>query len=343
MAKSYRKETENKYNNKIDDELSNLPEFVNDYNEHIKLSVEASSRFVYITDIRQFFEYVSENMEIDIKSITPDILENLSVNYLSRYLSYNQKYEKNGSINTNENITIKRKLTAIRNLYAYLYNMDIIQINPTLKLETPKIKQKNISRLDDEETRQFLEIVEHGYGLTGKRLQYHLKYGKRDYTILALMLGTGIRVSECVGLNIQDVNLKNHSIKIIRKGNKEDIVYYSDKLTEILREYIFIYRKPIIPIEGHEDALFYSTQRKRMGVRSIELMIEKYALESGVAKHVTPHLLRRSFGSKLYNETGDLYLVSSTLGHSSVETTKRHYAAISEQHKIENRNAIELP
>ena len=156
------------------------------------------------------------------------------------------------------------------------------------------------------------------------------------------MLGTGIRVSECAGLNIGDIDLKHHCMKVIRKGGKEDIVYYSDELTQILRDYIYGYRKEKVAVEGHEDALFLSAQRKRISVRSIERLVEKYVADTGNLKHLTAHSLRKTFGSQLYQNTSDLYLVAETLGHASVETTRKHYADITDQHKEANRNAIKL-
>lgn len=344
MSENFKKTTENENNEKALEILSHLPEFVKLYHNQIRFSTAASSRLNYLRDIELFFEYIADTEKgiNHIKDITTATLDNLTSDDINTYLSYIAMYEKDGVVMTNDNVSIKRKLSSIRNLYNFLYNEDMIEHNPASKIKSPKLQKKNIVKMDDEEIKSFLETVEYGTDLTGQKRVYHNKYGKRDYTILALMLGTGIRVSECVGLNLQDVDLKHHCLKLIRKGNKEDIVYFSDELTEILREYIYIYRKKIIPVEGHEDALFYSSQRKRMGIRSIEKMVEKYTLESGMAKHITPHKLRSTFGTKLYNETGDLYLVSSTLGHSSVDTTRRHYADISDQHKEQARNTIKL-
>ena len=155
------------------------------------------------------------------------------------------------------------------------------------------------------------------------------------------MLGTGIRVSECVGLNIQDVDLKNDGIKILRKGGKEATVYFGDEVEELLTEYME-YRKSILAAPGHEDALFLSMQKKRLGVRSVEKMVKKYALSVETLKKITPHKLRSTYGTNLYKETGDIYLVADVLGHTDVNTTKRHYAAIEEDRRKSARNKIKL-
>ncbi len=343
---TYKKEKEMKDTEKIMEILGKMPDFMKNYHDSINKTTEPSSRLNYLRDLLLFFEYISdqENFDIKIKDITPDLLGSLSTDFLNHYLSDLAHYRRNGRVLTNENVSLSRKQSSLRSLYNYLYGSDLIQDNPTAKdtFKNYKTKKKTIVRMDDEETREFLDTVEYGKNLTGQRAAYHDKYAFRDTALLSLMLGTGIRVSECAGLNINDIDLKHHCMKVIRKGNKEDIVYYSDEVTEILRDYIYAYRKKLVPVDGHEDALFLSSQRKRISVRSIERLVEKYAADNGMIKHITAHSLRKSFGSRLYEASSDLYLVAETLGHSSVETTKRHYADITNKHKEENRNILSL-
>ena len=341
---TYKKEKEMKDTEKIMEILSEMPRFMENYHNSINRSTEASSRLNYLRDLYLFFEYVADTEGLSIKEITPETLDNLTTDYLNSYLTYLSHYERGGSLVTNENVSLSRKQSSLRSLYNYLFGSDLIKNNPTAKgtFKNPKPAKKSIVRMDDEETKEFLETVQYGKNLTGQRAAYHDKYGWRDDALLSLMLGTGIRVSECAGLNISDIDLKHHCMKVIRKGNKEDIVYFSDEITDILRDYIYIYRKDKVPVEGHEDALFLSSQRKRISVRSIERLVEKYAADTGTLKHLTAHSLRKTFGSRLYEATSDLYLVAETLGHSSVETTKKHYADITNQHKEENRNAISI-
>lgn len=341
---TYKKEKEMKDTEKIMEILDKMPSFMQNYHNSINRSTEASSRLNYMRDLLLFFEYISDSESIKVKDITPDTLDSLSTDYLNNYLTYLSQYEKGGAIITNDNVSLSRKQSSLRSLYNYLYGSDLIQNNPTAKetFKNPKIKKKTIVRMDDEETKEFLETVEYGNNLTGQRAAYHNKYAFRDTALLSLMLGTGIRVSEAAGLNINDIDLKHHCMKVIRKGNKEDIVYYSDEVTEILRDYIYAYRKNQVPVEGNEDALFLSSQRKRISVRSIERLVEKYAADSGILKHITVHSLRKTFGSRLYEASSDLYLVAETLGHSSVETTKKAYADLTNKHKEENRNVLSL-
>ena len=163
----------------------------------------------------------------------------------------------------------------------------------------------------------------------------------RDLAILTLLLGTGIRVSECVGLNINDLDFNNARMKITRKGGYESFVYFSDEVQESLENYLDI-RELQHPLEGHEDALFLSIQYKRMSVRSIELLVKKYASSSVALKKITPHKLRSTYGTSLYQETGDIYLVADVLGHKDVNTTRKHYAAIEEERRRYARDKVHL-
>ena len=159
--------------------------------------------------------------------------------------------------------------------------------------------------------------------------------------ILTLLLGTGIRVSECVGLDINDVDFKNNGIKIRRKGGYETVVYFGDEVADALHDYLEK-RYHMIPIEGHENALFLSLQNRRITVRAVENLVKKYASTVTTLKKITPHKLRSTYGTALYQETGDIYLVADVLGHKDVNTTRKHYAAQSDMRKRKAANAVRL-
>ncbi len=339
--KTYRQEEDSKNRIKIEELKKIMPDYITKYINYIALSTESSTKLKYMRDIYGFLEYIADIKDVEgsVKDVNIEIIDNLTPDEINDYLVYIKQYDKEGTEINNENISIKRKLSSIRGLYSYLFKMDMISHNPTLKIQIPKLEKKEIVVMDEDESAGLLEAAEFGTDLTGQRKKYHDLYGVRDTTILLVFLGTGIRVSELVGLNIKDINLKNHSMKVTRKGNKEDIVYYSDELTEYLRDYLE-YRKHQYPLEGHEDALFLSSQRKRIGVRTVELLVKKYSMESGLTRRTTPHSLRRTFGTRLYESSSDLYLVSETLGHASTDTTRRHYARMSEERKKAARNIV---
>ena len=183
--------------------------------------------------------------------------------------------------------------------------------------------------------------MEDGTKLTKKELEYHAKTKVRDVALLTLLLGTGIRVSECVGLDIKDVDFDNDGIKVRRKGGYEAIVYFGEEVREALLDYMDE-REHMIPATGHEEALFLSMQNRRMAVRSVENLVKKYASRVTTLKKITPHKLRSTYGTTLYQETGDIYLVASVLGHKDVNTTRKHYANMDEERRRQAANVVKL-
>jgi site-specific recombinase XerD len=210
-------------------------------------------------------------------------------------------------------------------------------------VDMPKLHEKSIVRLDTDEVVTLLDYIEHGgKELTGQRKVYYEKTKHRDLAIMTLLLGTGIRVSECVGLDLQDVDFKNNGIRVVRKGGNEMVVYFGEEVEKALKDYIFGERHTTMPIAGHENALFLSSQRRRLGVQALENMVKKYAKEVIPNKKITPHKLRSTYGTELYKETGDIYLVADVLGHKDVNTTKKHYADIDESRRRKAASAVKL-
>ena len=209
-------------------------------------------------------------------------------------------------------------------------------------VDMPKIKEKAIIQLDPDEVANLLDYIEnYGSQLSGVQLYHYNKQKYRDLAIITLLLGTGVRVSELVGLNIGDVDFKNNGIRILRKGGNEMIVYFGQEVEKALTDYLELSRNGITPVAGHEEALFLSGQRKRISVDAVEKMVKKYASAVSV-KTITPHKLRSTYGTALYRETGDIYLVASVLGRNDVNTTRKHYAAQEDERKRRARNVVKL-
>ena len=208
-------------------------------------------------------------------------------------------------------------------------------------MQLPKLHEKEIIRLEPDEVVRLLDAAEDGERLTDKQRRFHEKTKVRDVALLTLLLGTGIRVSECVGLDLTDVDFENGGIRIHRKGGKEVTVYFGDEVQDALEAYI-VERKAMIPESGSENALFLSLQMKRISVRSVENLVKKYARIAAPLKKITPHKLRSTYGTSLYQETGDIYLVADVLGHSDVNTTKKHYAALEDARRRSARNKVTL-
>ena len=350
MAKprTYHEQTTIDYTLRLRDILKTLPAFAQDFFRAIEPTSSIRTRMNYAYDIRVFYHYLIENNPVyrdyDVSQFTMKDLERLEPVDLEEYMEYLKIYKRDDDETmVNGEKGLARKMSALRSFYGYYYKRQMISKNPTLLVEMPKIHEKAIVRLDADEVAMLLDFVESaGNKLTGQALTYYNKTKSRDLAILTLLLGTGIRVSECVGLDLNDVDFKNNGITVTRKGGNQMVVYFGDEVAGALRQYIENDRKASSPLSGHENALFLSTQRRRMGVQAVENMVKKYARQVTPNKKITPHKLRSTYGTTLYKETGDIYLVADVLGHKDVNTTKKHYAATDEDRRRMAASAVKL-
>lgn len=326
--------------------LKTMPDFARDYFRAIEPTTSTRTRISYAYDIRVFFQFLlEENPALRGKEMTDislDILDKIKPVDIEEYLEYLKVYQSEDGLKTNGERALKRKMVALRGFYAYFFKREMIKTNPTVLVDMPKIHDKAIVRLDSDETASLLDYIEHaGDSLSGQKKAYWEKTKLRDLALVTLLLGTGIRVSECVGLDIGDVDFKNNGIKVVRKGGNEMVVYFGDEVEKALRDYLEE-RLGITPVAGNENALFLSTQRKRIGVQAVENLVKKYARKITTTKKITPHKLRSTYGTSLYQETNDIYLVADVLGHKDVNTTKKHYAAMDDARRRSAASAVHL-
>ena len=343
---TYREHTDTENILKLRQVLSTLPAFCKDYFRAIDSTTTTKTRISYAYDIRIFFQFLlDENPAFKNYAMTDfsvEILDQIKAVDLEEYMEYLKVYQNGDKTETNGERGLKRKISALRSFYAYYYKREMIHTNPTVLIDVPKIHDKSIIRLDTDEVALLLDYIEHcGDSLTGQKRVYYEKTKERDLAIVTLLLGTGIRVSECVGLDIEDVDFKYNGIKDTRKGGNEMVVYFGEEVEKALKRYLEV-RAGITPLAGHEHALFYSAQRKRMGVQAVENMVKKYSRQITTTKKITPHKLRSTYGTALYQETGDIYLVADVLGHKDVNTTKKHYAALDDARRRQAATAVRL-
>nr|WP_288555165.1 tyrosine-type recombinase/integrase [uncultured Mediterraneibacter sp.] len=347
-TKTYQEQVYIDYTLRLREILNTLPPFAKDYFRAIEPRTSAKTRISYAYDIRVFFRFLIENNPVyhdyTMDQFRPNDLDKIDPMDIEEYMEYLKVYKNDEERQiVNSEVGLARKMSALRSFYLYYYKHQIIQTNPTLLVEMPKLHDKEIIRLDTDEVVKLLDFVENcGDLLTGQKKVYYEKTKYRDLAILTLLLGTGIRVSECVGLDLQDVDYKNQGIRITRKGGKQMTVYFGDEVADALLRYMEMDREHAVTLPGNENALFLSTQHKRMGVQSVENMVKKYARQIAPNKKITPHKLRSTYGTALYRETGDIYLVADVLGHNDVNTTKKHYAAIDEDRRRKAANAVQL-
>jgi len=344
-VQTYHQSTSNQNTVKLRELLKTMPSFCRDYFRGIEPTTTAKTRIGYGYDIRTFFRFLlSENPSFKNAQMT-DIclsdLDQLQPVDIEEYLEYLKYYTYDGQVFTNDERGIKRKFASLRSFFLYYQKRDLLRHNPTVVVDMPH--DREIIRLDADEVSDLLELVEHGGDhLSGMKKVYYEKNKQRNIAIFTLFLGTGIRVSECVGLDIEDVDFKNNRIRIIRKGGKEEYVYFGEEVANALKSYITEERVHVKPREGHEHALFYSIQKRRISVQAIENLVSEYTSQITSFKHITPHKLRSTYGTALYQQTGDIYLVAEVLGHNDVNTTRKHYAAMDDEQKRSAADAVTL-
>ena len=345
--RSYHQQKNIEYTKKLREFLAELPTYVTNYFRGIEQRTQARSRLAYANDIRVFFEWVKKSNPMyadkEIKSIPAEALSNMTAFDIEEYMEY-LKLRDDADIETvNAEVTIKRKMSALRSMFNYLYKNQVIDNNAAIQVEMPKLHEKAIVRLDIDEVSKFLDVVEYGpQNMSERKKKFHENNKVRDLAIMTMLLGTGMRVSELVGIDLKDLDFENGRVKVTRKGGYEAYIYFGEEVTEALERYVDE-RELIKDIKpGHEDALFLSSRKSRITVRSIEILVKEYSSYITTVKKITPHKLRSTYGTALYQETGDIYLVADVLGHKDVNTTRKHYAALDEERKLKARDMVKL-
>lgn len=329
---------------KLNQIMDELPDFIRKYFIGIEQTTSPLTRLNYAYDIRIFLGYITVKTNVfmgkKLKDLVVTDLNNITADDIELFMSFITHYKNENKAFNNSDLGKARKLSSIKSFFSYFYNKGYIKENVTQKVKTPKIHNKPIIRLETDEISKLLTVVESGKCLSDHEQAYHNKTKERDVAIITLMLGTGIRVSECVGLNLNDIDFETNGIRITRKGGNQEIVYFGDEVRIALLNYLTI-RNENKDARG-EQSLFLSMQNKRINVRTVEKLVKKYASITTPLKKITPHKLRSTFGTELYRETKDIYIVADVLGHKDVNTTKKHYAAMSEDIRRNVANKVKL-
>jgi len=350
----YRDEVDAKRIQQIREITKELPQACADFLRAIAISTGTFTRLAYAIDLKTFFTFLHQE-RIAFADKPPRLLNDRDLETLTRndiiafteYLTYYLKNSDDDSvpnkIYVNHELSIKRKLCAIRSFYDYLFQNQRIASNVTELVPLPKVHEKPIIRLERDEMIRLLDEARTGDQLTDAQKRYQKRTAKRDYALLSLFLGTGIRVSECVGMNIGDVDLENNAFIVTRKGGNQVVLYFPPEVAEALAEYMEE-RAGVETLPGHENALFLSLQNRRITQRAVQNLVKKYAAVAAPLKtRISPHKLRSTYATNLYNETGDIYLVADVLGHTSVDTTRKHYADMTDARRRMAAEHVHLP
>ena len=358
---SYHTQHSYQMNERLKELQRELPSLCTDYFRSISQTTSPLTRLAYAYDLRLFFQYLRLEVASFANSsttlLTGDDIARITARDIAGFQEYLQQYVRESDMQEdaasgddsspvliqNYELGIMRKLSCIRSFFDYLFKNEIIPANVATMITLPKRREKPILYLEPEEVERLMDAVQSGEGLSPRQQKYLQVTQRRDIAILMMFLGTGIRVSELIGLDLDDLDLSQNAFMVTRKGGNQTILYFPDAVQTALESYL-LEREQITTMPGHEYALFLSLQRRRITARAVENLVKKYAqIAAPLKKRISPHKLRSTFGTNLYRATGDIYLVADTLGHADVNTTRRHYAAMSDDKRREAAKRIELP
>ena len=342
---------------KIEELKSIMPWFVLDYYQS-KLTVPYSftTLYEYLKEYRRFFEWLLDAGISDadlIADIDLKTLENLSKKDMETFILYLRERPSLNTYSTKQGvsqITINRTLSALSSLFKYLTEEvedkdgePYFYRNVMKKVATKKQKETLASRAENikqklflgDETMEFLEYVDREYEvkLSNRAKSSFYKNKERDLAIIALLLASGVRLSEAVNLDLKDLNLKMMVIDVTRKGGKRDSVNVAGFAKPYLEQYLEI-RQTRYKAEKQDTALFLTEYRgipNRIDASSVEKMVGKYSQDFKI--RVTPHKLRHTLATRLYDATKSQVLVSHQLGHASTQVTDLYTHIVNDEQK----------
>jgi len=331
----------------LKERLKALPDFVFTYIQSWYDGESVNTQIGYSIDITVYLNFLKlykfpKIGEID--AFTPSHLEQVSVDDLINFKAYLKEYEIHTQTESGRVITrtvtnspygVNRKLSAVRGLYSYLYKTDKIGQNITDKITFMNINQKIKKPLTTQETVKILDVIFNGEKYyEGRDLTEYEKRKIRDVAIFTTYLGTGIRVSELVNLNVEDLSFETSSFIVTRKGGEQQEIFMPAQVEQELLAYLEQREKISAKDKG---ALFISRNGTRLTVSAVEKNLKGYCRRAGVfhSDKTRPHALRRTFACRMLEDGVDIKMVAELMGHKNIEVTHKFYAQYSSKARKE--------
>ena len=308
--------------NKIQEMISGMPEYMVKFYYYLNLKTHIT-KLKYIENVMRFLKYYSNNdvynLEIeDIRKITSLTIEQ----YIASISYYTVESKK--EVKELSNASKAAVYSSLSAFFDFLVIHNYIDISPfsNKQIRRPKIQENDVVFLTVEEVQKVENAIIKGVGnKTAISKQQNWKY--RDYLLFRIPIVNGLRVTALSEININDLDLQNKRIRVTEKGNITKYVFVDDKTCMFIEMWLEKRKELLGAAYDKEQALFISNQKKRITVRSIEYIIQKYT-DGIVDKHITPHKLRSTCGTNLYQAKKDIYLVANVLGHKNTAPTRRY-------------------
>lgn len=318
-----RQETNNKLEAKVKELIKGQPQIVVDYTYSFT-NKTAGTKLDYVRDVTKFLEYLKSNNIINVNDTNE--YKKIKPSDMAKYMEDGIRYRYvNGVKKENAEITRATKFYAIRNFFEFLAIEGYIEHNPCARIKPPKCTKENeVVAMTSDEIEIMKSNIIKGVGSSRSRAKRR-KFINRDLLIVTLGCATGLRATSITEINISDIDFEENCITVREKGNKERRVYFGEKTKSLMYDWLKDRRRLYPNIET--DALFISEKKNRISTLVIRDVIKTFSV--GIDKHLTPHKMRSSCATNLYEKTGDIYLVQEILGHKNIANTRR-YAKVSE-------------
>ncbi|MFC1855261.1 tyrosine recombinase XerC [Thermodesulfobacteriota bacterium] len=280
-----------------------MTELINEFIDYLYLEKNRSPNTLksYMTDLREYFSFLKDEFRKDVDIDVLNSVDNLKLRkYLARLSKKNSK------------VTISRKLSAVRSFYKYLLKRGKLERNPASEIVLPKKEKYLPAHLDVDEIFAFID------GIKGDDF-----LSLRNRALFELIYASGLRASEALGLNIQDIDLSSQIVRVLGKGNKQREIPFGGSAKASMVKYLNK-REGQFPKNSNEKALFLSKSGKRYGSRDLRSLVKKYRLLTGIKKQFSPHSIRHSFATHMLGEGADLRTVQELLGHENLSTTQKY-------------------
>ena len=343
MAQRYRETVTETYTEKIRKITKKMPPYAKGFIDSKADSMEVRSRYEYARDIMLFLRYCKDNIpecrNINIEEIPADTIEKIHPDFIDGYKEFLTVYTTpDGIEHKNGKDGKSTKLAVLRSFYKHLNKRGIVSTNPAALVDMPKKSKNEIITMKPEQEAELLRALDNSEGRSIKEKELFERNHIRDKAIVLMLLGTGLRISELIGLDTTDIDLSEKTAKIIRKGGDHDTVYFSDQVADALKKYLENTKQPGTRLSYNpkpdEKALFLTIRHTRYTVRALQSMIKKYVRELfGEDTKLSAHKMRATFGTSLYRDTGDMKLAQEALHHKSISTTEKHYIGFDEEMK----------
>lgn len=267
------------------------------YRNYLEVEKNASRYTVrnYTTDLTDFFVFLRSRGTLSLRDIDRNVLRDYLADLMER-----------GFVKR----SIARKLSAVRSLFRYLIREELVQTNPVKNTTSPRLDRRLPEFLTADEMARIIESPD-----------ISNPFGQRDRALLELLYASGLRVSELVGLNVENVDMDTREIRVWGKGSKERITLMGEPALKALQAYLTEGRQSLSGKKA-TNALFINRYGTRLTERSVQELLDKYAQAVGIAKKIHPHMVRHTFATHLLDGGADLRVVQELLGHASLSSTQ---------------------